>query len=187
MLLQLSYTKLEDEQLVAAYKETSNPAILGTLYKRHAHSILGLCLSYLKNYQDSQDAVMDIFEKLGPNLLQYDIKHFESWLYFVSRNYCLKRFQQKLRFRLEDISEIGEDFFVENTTEIDPIIEKKLEVLSDAIDQLKDHQRKCLILFYLEGKSYKEIEYTTPYSLNDIKSYIQNGKRNLRAKILNLI
>ena len=174
---------LPDDQLVKAYKETSDPAILGTLYKRHSHSVFGLCLSYLKNRHDSEDALMEIFETLGKKLELYNIEHFESWLYFVSRNYCLKKFQKKLRYKEEDISQISGDVFMEFQEESDHNTERKLEVLSDAMDQLKEHQRQCVVLFYLENKSYKEIEAITPYSLKDIKSFIQNGKRNLKNQI----
>ena len=174
---------LPDDQLVSAYKESKNPAILGALYKRHAHSVFGLCLSYLKNKHDSEDAVMEIFELLGKKLHLYNIDNFESWLYFVSRNHCLKKFQKRLRYKEEDISQIGSDLFMEFDEENDQYIERQLEVLSDAMDQLKEHQRKCVHLFYLENKSYKEIEAITPYSLKDIKSFIQNGKRNLKNTI----
>ena len=181
-----TFNSLPDDQLVAAYKETENPAILGALFKRHSHSIFGLCLSYLKNRHDSEDALMEIFESLGKKLLNYNIEHFESWLYFVSRNYCLKKFQKKLRFKEEDISQISGEFFMEFEEEKDHITERKLEVLSDAMDQLKEHQKKCVVLFYLENKSYKEIETLTPYSMKDIKSFIQNGKRNLKNNISKL-
>jgi RNA polymerase sigma-70 factor (ECF subfamily) len=181
-----SFHTLPDDQLVAAYKETRNPAILGTLFKRHSHSIFGLCYSYLKNRHDSEDALMEIFETLGKKLENYNIQHFESWLYFVSRNYCLKKFQKKLRYKEEDISQISGDFFVEFEEDQNLNTERRLEVLSDAIDQLKDHQRKCVVLFYLENKSYKEIEAITPYTLKDIKSFIQNGKRNLKNNIAKL-
>lgn len=178
-----SLQTLPDDQLVSAYKESRNPAILGALFKRHSHSIFGLCLSYLKNRHDSEDAVMEIFELLGKKLHVYDIDNFESWLYFVSRNHCLKKFQKKLRYKEEDISQISGDLFMEFEEEKDQYIERQLEVLSDAIDQLKEHQRTCIMLFYLENKSYKEIEAITPYNLKDIKSFIQNGKRNLKNSI----
>lgn len=181
-----TFHTLPDDQLVTAYKESQNPAILGTLFKRHAHSIFGLCLSYLKNKHDSEDALMEIFELLSKKLHLYNIEHFESWLYFVSRNHCLKKFQKKLRYKEEDISQLSGDLFMEFEETKDHYVERKLEVLSDAMDLLKTHQKECVRLFYLENKSYKEIEAITPYSIKDIKSFIQNGKRNLKNSILKM-
>lgn len=179
--------QLSDEELIKRYKKTGNPKYWGILYKKHAHSVFGLCMSYLKNRQDSEDATMEIFEKLSKSLQQYEIEHFESWLFFVSRNFCLKKFKKKIKLHQEDISEINPDLFMENAEEKDHTSEKKLEVLSDAIDGLKDHQKRCIVLFYLENKSYKEIESMTSYSLKDIKSFIQNGKRNLKNNLVKLI
>ncbi|MCB0564940.1 MAG: sigma-70 family RNA polymerase sigma factor [Phaeodactylibacter sp.] len=179
-----------DEELLAAYKRRPSQAILALLFKRHSHKLYGLCLSYLKNQHDAEDAVMDSFADLPPKLLKYSIEDFESWLYLVVRNYCLKLLKEKARQRTEGLDEICEEAFVESAPDealytID-VEERRYEALSDAIDQLKEQQRTCIILFYLQNKSYQEITEQTSYTLNDVKSHIQNGRRNLKNIILKL-
>lgn len=175
------YKQYSNEQLIAAYRKTEDKAVVGMLYKRYAHKVLGLCLNYLKNVQDAEDAVMEIFIHLTEELKKHDIENFEPWLFFVCRNFCLKRLRKTLGKKNEEISEIHEDFFVELGEEKDHNKEEeRLEALSDAINRLKEDQKRCIVLFYFEKKSYKEIELQTSYSIKEIKSHLQNGKRNLK-------
>lgn len=176
-----------DEELLAAYKRKPSDAILGALFRRHSHKMYGLCLSYLKNQQDAEDAVMDSFAGLPPKLLKYDIDDFESWLFLVVRNYCLKLLKDKARQRTGGLEEIYEENFVELPPgEALDTGERRYEVLSDALDQLTGRQRRCIILFYLENRSYQEIVELTSFPLNEVKSHIQNGRRNLKNLILKL-
>lgn len=176
-----------DKDLLEAYKRRPSPTILGALYRRHYHKVYGLCLSYLKNPQDAEDSLMEIFESLPAKISQYQIDNFEPWLYFVSRNHCLKLLKHKTQLPIDGLEEINEEFFMEFPQDEDHNNdERRFEVLSDAIDQLQEGQRKCIILFFLEHKSYLDISAITGFSMNEVKSHIQNGKRNLKNLILKL-
>jgi len=59
-------------------------------------------------------------------------------------------------------------------------IDALLQQLPNAISNLNTEQRLCINLFYLKEKCYEEISMQTGYSLKQVKSYIQNGKRNLK-------
>jgi RNA polymerase sigma-70 factor (ECF subfamily) len=65
--------------------------------------------------------------------------------------------------------------------------EKQFVALENAIEELSAEQKKCVDLFYLKEKSYVEIAEITGFTLNEVKSYIQNGKRNLKIKLENSI
>lgn len=179
-----SLLEKKDEELVRLYQKTGKKEIIGILYRRHSHKILGLCINYLKSIPDAEDAVMEVIEKLFNDLRTYQIDNFSSWLFFVTRNHCLKKLQSRLKRHQEEISEISPDFFMEIDEESDHYIEIRLENLSDAIDQLKDDQKRCIVLFYLEQKSYKEIQADTSYSFDEVKSHLQNGRRNLRNALM---
>ena len=58
--------------------------------------------------------------------------------------------------------------------------EVKLQQLEEGITKLNSEQKICVELFYLQNKSYVEVAEITGYELNQVKSYIQNGKRNLK-------
>ena len=63
-------------------------------------------------------------------------------------------------------------------------LEEKLEQLQDALVRLSEEQKKCIELFYFKEKSYKEVSDLTGFSINEVKSYLQNGKRNLKGYLV---
>ena len=92
-----------------------------------------------------------------------------------------KSLSQKMFFH-DDLEKIS-DHFMENEQvqhhDIDDT-EEKIENLVAAIDTLNSGQKQCIRLFYLESYSYQEIAALTGQELNEVKSHIQNGKRNLK-------
>jgi RNA polymerase sigma-70 factor (ECF subfamily) len=179
------YGKLSDEDLVQRYAETLKPDYVGELFSRYSKLVYGVCLKYLENRDESKDAVMAIFERLMETLKYHQVKNFRGWLHQVSRNHCL----MILRSQKRNLP--FEDYMVEHEMpgeEVDNILEKHAEQpesLHQAIAELKDEQRICIDLFYLQGKSYKEVCDQTGYNELQVKSFIQNGKRNLKIKLSN--
>lgn len=176
-----------DEELIELFKSSRHNSIIGILFQRHSHKVLGLCIDYLKSIPEAEDSVMEIYEKLFSDLEQYQIKNFAPWLFYVTRNYCLKKLKNRLIKHWDDISEISPDLFMEIEDEKDHYTELRLENLSDAIDQLKDDQKRCIVMFYLEQKSYKDIQTQTGLSYDEVKSHLQNGRRNLRNTLIKLV
>ncbi|MCF6365811.1 MAG: sigma-70 family RNA polymerase sigma factor [Bacteroidales bacterium] len=178
-------TEISDNNLVSLYKENGNKEIIGELYKRYTQFVFLVSMKYLKNEAESKDSVMQIFEKLFKDLQNHKVDNFKSWLYMVTRNHCLM-FLRKQQTILKNRQELKKDSenFMENDMNShlmgNDIEEKKIETIQDAVSQLNKEQQECVKLFYIEGKSYSEIEKITNYSLKKVKSYIQNGKRNLK-------
>ena len=190
MIYNEKYNQYSDLELIAEYKNTENKLFIGILYKRYSHLVLGLSLKYLKNEDEAKDAVMQIFEKLFADLLKHQIEFFKSWLYTYSKNFCLmiiRTRQSKLKKEIE--LENNADLFMETESGLHlnkaDEKEKQFVALENAINELKDEQKKCIDLFYLKEKSYVEIAEMTGFSINEVKSYIQNGKRNLKIKLEN--
>jgi RNA polymerase sigma-70 factor (ECF subfamily) len=186
------YNQYSDLELIAEYKNTENKLFIGILYKRYSHLVLGLSLKYLKNEDEAKDAVMQIFEKLFKDLLKHQVEFFKSWLYTYSKNFCLmiiRTRQSKLKKEIE--LENNADLFMETESGLHlnkaEEKEKQFVALENAINDLKDEQKKCIDLFYLKEKSYVEIAEITGFTINEVKSYIQNGKRNLKIKLENTI
>ncbi len=158
---------------------------LGTLYNRHMTLVMGVSMKYLKDEHDSSDAVMEIFEVVKEDLLKYEVSYFKSWLYMVTRNYCLMR-KNKLRTQQKRQSLYEQDHraFMESENAIHltekDAKETQLTDLEQCIEGLRDQQKQCIELFYLKEKCYREIAESTGYALSKVKSYIQNGKRNLK-------
>lgn len=169
-----------DEELIALYKEKHELAVLGTLYQRYMAMVYGVCYKYLKNREEGKDAVMQLFEKLVESLKTHEVKHFKSWLYVTARNYCLMQIRAGKGRHFQEISgEIMESNGALHL-EDEPEMEVNVSKLERCIDELGSEQKWCVQLFYLKQKCYKEITQLTGYDDNKVKSYIQNGKRNLK-------
>ncbi len=174
------YKNHQDEELVDLYRKSGDVAIVGELYNRYTAMTYGVCLKYLKDREESRDAVMQIFEKLIDTLKDHEISQFKGWLYVTARNFCLMQLRAGKNKKFEEISpflmESGEDVHLQEG----PEIESNLSKLEGCIERLPEEQKLCVRLFYLEKKCYKEITELTGFDLNKVKSYIQNGKRNLK-------
>ena len=180
--------KVTDNELIALYKDTGDNCYVGELYKRYSHLVFCICMKYLKNEDDSKDAVMQIFEKLFDDLKKYKVEYFKGWLHTTARNHCLLKlradqsvFNKTEEFKKDSFEFM--DFSLPFNLNEDNSDENYLNYLNSAIEQLNEDQKKCINMFYLEGKSYVEIMKEGTYSLNQVKSYIQNGKRNLKIYI----
>jgi len=174
-----------DEWLIDNFKDTGDLDFLGGLYERYMHLVYGVCLKYLKDRDASQDAVMQIFEKLIVELPKRDIENFKPWLHVISRNYCLMHLRsQKSRLAREEKMMESREVFMESDYELhhnnETVLDHDLMALKKCIDELKSEQKECVKLFYLEEKCYQEITEATNFELKKVKSYIQNGKRNLK-------
>jgi RNA polymerase sigma-70 factor (ECF subfamily) len=174
------YGNMSDADLITAYKDNSSSGVIGELYERYAHLVMGTCMKYLKNKLMAEDLMMNIFEDLPKKILKHDILHFKSWLYRVTKNECLMYLRkQKIEISSDDLQHLEED---QDSSSIQ-LKEIKLTILEGTLTELKDEQRTCLELFYLKDRSYQEISDELNIDIKQVKSAIQNGKRNLKLKL----
>ena len=195
-----SYT---DAELLQKYREDGNIADLGILYDRYIHLVYGTSLKYLKDEDNSKDIVMSVFEKLTTKLRTYQVQHFESWLYMVTKNECLMWLRKQKGNKEISFENFGHshtingeesmeyESFLHQVAEdfeqgvVEQSLESDLVAMEKAILLLPTEQKLCVELFYLQNKCYKEIVEITNYELSKVKSYIQNGKRNLKIYLTN--
>ena len=180
---------LSDNELITRYKKEGDNSLVGELYKRYSHLVYGVCLKYLKNEDESKDAVLQIFENLLTDLKKHEIANFKSWLHSVSRNHCLM-FLRKQQTQLKRVNEYEATYQSEESFDAPFTVHEKIEKevtltnLEKAINELKEEQRICIELFFLKEKCYNEVADITGFTLKQVKSYIQNGKRNLANLML---
>ncbi|WCT12019.1 RNA polymerase sigma factor [Mucilaginibacter jinjuensis] len=167
-----------DESLLASYRNTGDLALLGKLYEKYMPLVYGVCLKYLQDDEQSKDAVMQIFEELVEKVTKHDIKQFRSWLYVLSRNYCLMQLRSSKKMEVVNVDDVMESAFVLHPESGDK--EEYLQSLERCMQKLIATQRESIDLFYLQEKCYKDIAEQTGFSMNEVKSFIQNGKRNLK-------
>ena len=177
---QKKYKLKTDEELVTLYKLERSSTYIAIIYERYGHLVMGTCMKYLKNEVESQDITMQIFEELHSKLLKHEINYFKSWLYMVTKNEC---FMFLRKSKSQNTTDFSERYDVEQTIEDVQAKEKSLELLENAIEDLKPEQKRCVKLFYLEEKSYQQISAELNLSLMQVKSAIQNGKRNIKLQL----
>lgn len=173
-----------DEGLLKEFTATADLNVLGRLYSGYMPLVYGVCLKYLKNREESKDAVMQIFEKLIVEIPKQKIDNFRNWLHIVTKNYCLMQLRSQ-KTKNERMSEFMTDSvtFMENSSFMHPIDEdgQQFDIdLADCIERLKDEQKLCIQQFYYENRCYNEIARNLDLDEKKVKSHLQNAKRNLK-------
>lgn len=177
-----NYQHITDKELLNLYHSSNENKWIGILLQRYTLLLFGICFKYLKNEEAAKDAVQQIFLHAIAEIKKYEITYFKSWIYVLARNYCLMQLRKKNVY-----IEITDSHVDENDTKynIEKLLEKEetLNLLEKALQQLNQEQKTCLSLFYLQKKTYQQVAEATGYSLLQVKSFIQNGKRNLKLLI----
>ncbi len=177
---------LSDEQLVNRYAREGDVNCLGLLFERYTHLLFPVCMKYLGNEAEAEDMVMMVFERLFEELKKTEVKNFKSWLYTVAKNQCLMylRHHKTLERSRQEILKDLQSEIMESEEAVHLLSGENRNddegLLIAAIGKLNEAQRRCVELFYLQEQSYKEVADQTGYSMNEVKSYLQNGKRNLK-------
>ncbi len=178
------HSTIPDNELLAYYYADSNNRWLGILLQRYTLLLYGVCMKYLKNEEEAKDAVQQVFEKAIQELAKYKVDYFKSWIYMVAKNHCLMKLRDKgkLPAELKD-KHLTTPAEITDRTEL---LQKEelMDELAKALPQLNSDQKLCIELFYLEKKSYVEIAGQTGYTMMQVKSHIQNGKRNLKLILM---
>jgi RNA polymerase sigma-70 factor (ECF subfamily) len=180
--LSKDYQHISDEELLSRFGSDGNNDWLGILLERYTMLLFGVCMKYLKHEEQAKDAVQQVFLKALSEVPKYKIDNIGGWLYQVARNLCLSNLRSKKEYSDEESlqyiaqpEEVPLSLLIEKEKDIDRL---KKELLN-----LKEEQRVCIAAFYLEKKSYQQISELTGFSIKQVKSHIQNGKRNLKLKL----
>ncbi len=178
---------MSDAELIERYRYSYDNSYIGELFQRYSHMVFGVCLKYTKNEDQAKDMVMDVFEKVLTDLKRHQVENFRTWVYTVAKNQCLmgirtdKRADQRHQNYMELNREIMESDLPQHLNgESEEETDRKLNM---AIATLNKEQQECIRLFYFERRSYEEIESQSGYTYKQVKSYLQNGKRNLKIQL----
>lgn len=179
---QSQYHNKSDEELIAHFQQSGDNQWLGLLLERHTLLLLGIAMKYLKDKAQAQDAVQQVFIKTITHFPQEPVQNFKGWLYILMRNYCFGILRSNTYFASEESllyvaapeTKSHEEWMTD---------ELMRQHIHHAINSLHPEQQICIRLFYIEERSYKEIMEQTNFSFEQVKSYVQNGKRNLKIAL----
>lgn len=176
----IAHSSLSDKELVALYKESGDLSVLGELYQRYMELVYGVCLKYYKEPETSKDSVMQIFEELVVKLKKHEVDNFRGWLHQLAKNHCLMQLRTPKNMKTVEFK--AEFVQLEENVHLNGVLEKEenFKIMEYCLGILAQEQRDAIRLFYLEGKCYNEIVEITGQEWNQVRSLIQNGRRNLK-------
>lgn len=179
-LKNISNNSLTDAELVLGYKAAGDLHVLAQLYQRYMDLVYGVCLKYLKNPEQAKDAVMQIFEELIEKLKKHEVENFRGWLYQLAKNHCLMQLRSRKNLRTVEVP--PSLMQSEENVHLNGVLEREenFKQLEYCLATLSEDQRKAVQLFYIEGKCYNEIVELMGQNWNQVRSFIQNGRRNLK-------
>lgn len=171
---------LPDKDLVEMFKTSGDLEVLAILFQRYMDLLYGVCLKYLKEPETAKDAVMQVFEELVQKLPKHQVDNFKSWLYTLAKNYCLMQLRTPKNLKTTEFNpdsmQSGEEMHLNGVM----LKEENLQKMERCLETLSAEQKVSVELFYLQNKCYKEIADITGLDWNKVRSYIQNGRRNLK-------
>jgi RNA polymerase sigma-70 factor (ECF subfamily) len=179
----IEHSTQSDEELLLLYRSSNDNQWLGYLLQRYTMLLFGVAIKYLKDKDAAQDAVQQVFLKVLTNLPSGEILNFKGWLYVLMRNHCLQLLRDKQY--VTDEKQLTNLTATETDKEALQQNMYTLEQMNQALTELNEEQKNTIILFYLKKMSYQQIMEKTGYTFMQVKSYIQNGKRNLKTILLN--
>jgi RNA polymerase sigma factor (sigma-70 family) len=174
---------ISDQELLERFYADRDNQWLGILLERYTLLLLGVCMKYLKNEELARDSVQQIFLKAITELQKYRVEYFKSWIYMVAKNYCLMQLRDRPGKNTAELKDTIAAERVDTDKEELFLHEKTYDYMAEALKELNQEQQLCVTLFYIEKKSYQQITEQTGFSMMQVKSYIQNGKRNMRLLI----
>jgi RNA polymerase sigma factor (sigma-70 family) len=179
-LKKISSPSSTDAELVADYQHRHELEVLATLYQRYMELVYGVCLKYLPDEESAKDAVMNIFEELVTKLKNHQVENFKGWLHVVAKNHCLMQLRSVRNLKTTGLNESVVQS--EESLHLNGVMEKEfqLDQMTQCMQSLPAEQQQCVELFYLQNKSYNEIVTLTGFDWKSVRSYIQNGRRNLK-------
>jgi len=176
--MSINLSRLSDEDVLRMLKESGKTNCVRELYIRYLGLIYGVCLNYLKDADDAENAVKQIFNHLLLKLKDYEITIFRPWIYNFTKNYCLQIQGVENYSATPDYEERNAEFnkitdlFESNDAE-------QTALLANCLKELSPQQRVSINYFFKDKLSFAEIADKAGYTLKHVKSYIQSAKQNL--------
>ena len=179
-LKNISQSSSSDADLVKTYQQHKQLDVLAELYQRYMELVYGVCLKYLPDSETARDAVMNIFEELVQKLPNHEVDNFRGWLYTVAKNHCLMQIRSRKNIKITELTTVVVQS--EENVHLNGELEKEehFQKMEYCLRTLPAEQKQCVELFYLQGKSYNEIVEATGFDWKQVRSFIQNGRRNLK-------
>jgi len=185
-----------DDEIIEEIR-SGNITAYTLLLDKYKNMVFTLAFNILLNKEDAEELAQDAFVKAFKALGSFKGRSlFSTWLYRIVINTAINRKKLK-KLKLSVASEAPTD---EVYTDMNALLQQqekndRKKIIQSAVSALKDDERLCITLFYLNELSLEEIHELTGLSIANIKVLLHRGRKNLyrqlnillKAEINNLI
>ena len=163
------------------------------LYEMTYRNKLYIAMKYMKNEDEAMDVLHDSYMKAFERISSLqDANSFPGWLSTIVANTARNTLRDRHTVNFSDMQredQDGEAFEYsiadENMTaqpEMACTTKETQEMVQELIGSLSDEQRMCVLMFHIEGYSIKDIATVLGCSENTVKSRLNYGRKNIKAK-----
>ena len=147
----------------------------------HSNKLYGYAVKFLRNTEDAQDIVQDVFEKLWINRKKVEVEKAKSWMFTTAHNAMLNLIKKKQRTQFP-----GDDKLPENSKADVSVFESK-QLIDRAVNILPPIQKSIILLRDLEGYSYEEIGSILELSDSQVKVYLFRARNKIKKQLKGLV
>lgn len=164
-----------ETELVTELLARRDGRIFEELYRRSRRKIFGVCFNLLGEAAAAEDACHDAYIRAWEKLDSLRGSDFTAWVRRIAANRC---YDELRRRRPDELDENHPEPATDHRIDRSVIARQELDRAIDVIASLEEHQRRVFLLRHIDHHSYEEISEATGFDAKQVKSYLQNARRN---------
>ena len=173
--------RAEEADLVRRFRQERDPSAFAELYRMHRRAIFGTCLRYLGDPAAAEDGCHDVFVQAWERFDTLRGEAFGAWVRRIAINHCLNRQRHRSVERRSE-PELARELEERAPPSTLGVVQARDELGRAAriVRELSSRQRRVFLLRHVEQLAYAEIEHLTGLSAGEVRSALQNARRNFR-------
>jgi RNA polymerase sigma-70 factor (ECF subfamily) len=177
-----------DESLMLRLQEHDDQEALGVLLERYATTVLGIGIKVLRDREEAEELVQDVFFQLYRKCRLYDPARgtARAWLLQTAyhRAFDRREYLQVRRFYdSRSVDELAGEMRASSDVEHEAQVSQGEKIVRKAFDELSEKQREILTLFFFEGYTLREISEHLKETLPNIRHYYYRGLKHLKCSL----
>ena len=170
-----------DEEIALHFKQTGDNEFFSQLFAKHRKKVFFVCRSFFDDGSAAEDATQETFLRAYLYIAQFHGGDFSSWIMRIAKNACIDEWRKRRPVsEFDETTTAGGSAADTFSSSID--LRLTVEKVIKEMRFLPSEQQQCLEL-KIEGYSYEETAVRTGFTVDAVKSHLQNGRRMLWIKV----